>query len=106
MHDMIWAMEKREVQWAEKVRFTHMCKFNWTHVDLLMITKMICNYRVTKEATNLKGKEVDLTIEGIVKVFKLPFSRIVTRGKEGYSTVIAKYFIGGKEDITPFVLVM
>jgi len=59
---------------------------------------MICNYRVTKEVTKLKGKVVNLTIEGITKVFKLPSTRIVTRGKEGYSTTIAKYFLGGEEE--------
>jgi hypothetical protein len=38
----------------------------------------------------LKGKEVDLTIEGIVKVFKLLSTRIITRGKEGYNTTTTK----------------
>ncbi len=97
MHDMIWAMEKRETQWTEKAWFPHMRKFNWTHVNLIMIMEMIYNYQITKEATNLRSKEVDLTIENIVKVFKLPSTRIITRGKEGYNTTIGKYFIGGEE---------
>jgi hypothetical protein len=46
----------------------------------------------------LKCKEVDLTIEGIVKVFKLRFTRTIVGGKEGYNTIIAKYFIGGEEE--------
>jgi hypothetical protein len=62
-----------------------------------MIMEIIYNHQVTKEATNLRGKEVDLTIEGIAKVFKLPSTRIITRGKEGYSTTIGKYFIGREE---------
>jgi hypothetical protein len=45
--------------------------------------------------TKLKGKKVDLTTKG--KVFELPFIRTITRGKEGYSTTIAKYFVGGEE---------
>jgi hypothetical protein len=98
MHGMIWAMEKRKVQWAEKEWLTHMHKFNYTHVDLLVITKMFCNYLITKEATNLRGKDVDLTIEGIAKVFKLPSIRTITRRKEGYSIAIAKDFIGGKKE--------
>jgi hypothetical protein len=59
--------------------------------------EMICNYRITKEATNLTGKEVDLTIEGIAKVFKLPSIGIIAGRKEGYSITIAKYFIGGEK---------
>jgi hypothetical protein len=66
-----------------KSRFTHMRKFNWTHIDFLVNTEMIWNYRVTKEATNLRGKEVDLTIEGIAKVFKLPSTRTIAGRKEG-----------------------
>jgi hypothetical protein len=54
----------------------------------------------------LRGKEVDLTIEGIAKVFKFPSIGTIVRGKEGYSTTIAKYFIGGKKNITPFILAM
>jgi hypothetical protein len=53
---------------------------------------------MTKEATNLKGKEVNLTIEGITKVFKLPSIGTIAWGKEGYSIAIAKYFIGGEEE--------
>jgi lipoprotein-anchoring transpeptidase ErfK/SrfK len=58
-----------------------------------MITKMICNYQVIEEATKLKGKGVNLTIEGTAKVFKLPSTKTVAWGKEGYNTVIAKYFV-------------
>jgi hypothetical protein len=54
-----------------------MHKFDYTHVDLPMIMEMICDYRVTEEATKLRGKEVDLTIE-ITKVFKLPSIGMVT----------------------------
>jgi hypothetical protein len=93
MHGMIWAMEKQEAQWVKKARLIYMRKFNSTHVDLPMITKMIYNYQVTKEATNLKGKEVNLTIEGIAKVFKLPSIGIIAGRKEGYNITIAKYFI-------------
>jgi hypothetical protein len=46
----------------------------------------------------LKGKDIDLTIEGIAKVFKLPSTRTITRGKEGYNTTISKYFVGGQEE--------
>jgi len=42
--------------------------------------------------------EVDLTIEDIAKVFKLPFIGNVARGKEGYNTTIAKYFVREKEE--------
>jgi hypothetical protein len=63
-----------------------------------MIIKMICNYQIIKEATNFKGKEVNLIIKGIAKVFKLPSIGILTRRKEGYSTTIVKYFIGGEEE--------
>jgi hypothetical protein len=45
----------------------------------------------------LRGKEVDLTIEGIVKVFKLPSTRTIVRRKEGYRTSIAKYFVRGEK---------
>ncbi len=96
IHNMIWAMEKWEMQWVEKARLIHICKFNWTHVNLPMITKMICNYRIIEEATNLKGKEVDLTIEGIDKVFKLLSIGNITRRKEGYNIAMTTYFIGGK----------
>ncbi len=63
-----------------------------------MITEMICNYWVIKEAIKSKAKEVDLTIEDIAKVFKLPSIGNVARGKEGYNTTIAKYFVGEKEE--------
>jgi hypothetical protein len=63
-----------------------------------MTTKMICNYWVIEEAIKLKAKEVDLTIEDIAKVFKLPCIGIVAWGKEGYNTTIAKYFVGEKEE--------
>ncbi len=46
----------------------------------------------------MRGNEVNLTIEGIVKVLKLPSIGTVARGKEGYSITIAKYFIGGGEE--------
>ncbi len=61
-----------------------MRKFDWTHINLHVIMEMICNYGIIKEATKLKGKEVNLTIEGIVKVFKSPSIGIVPRRKEGY----------------------
>jgi hypothetical protein len=32
MHDMIWAMEKQEAQWAKKARLIHMHKFDLTHI--------------------------------------------------------------------------
>jgi hypothetical protein len=80
MHDMIWVMEKQETQWVKKARLIHMRKF-----DLIM--EMICNYRITKEATNLKGKEVDLTIKGIAKVFKLPSIGIIVGRKEGRKVI-------------------
>ncbi len=60
-----------------------MRKFDWTHVNLLMITKMICIYQITKEATKLKGKKVDLTMENTVEVFKVPSTATVVQGKEG-----------------------
>jgi hypothetical protein len=63
-----------------------------------MIMKMICNYRIIEEAAKLKGKEVDLTIKGIVKFFKVPSIGIVVGGKEGYNTTIAKYFVGEEEE--------
>ncbi len=44
MHDMIWVMEKRETQWVKKGGFIHMCKFDWTHINLHVIIEMICNY--------------------------------------------------------------
>jgi hypothetical protein len=44
MHDMIWVMEKQEAQWVEKVEFTHMRKFDWTYINLLVITELICNF--------------------------------------------------------------
>jgi trimethylamine:corrinoid methyltransferase-like protein len=91
MHNMIWVMEKQEAQWAKKVRFIHMCKF-----DLIM--EMICNYQITKEATNLKGEEINLTIKNIVKVFKLPSIGIIAGRKEGYSIAITKYLKGGEEE--------
>ncbi len=75
-----------------------MHKFDYTHVDLAMIMEMICKYRVIEEATKLRGKEVNLTIEGITKVFKPPSIGMVTWGKEGYNTTIAKYFVGEKEE--------
>jgi hypothetical protein len=75
-----------------------MHKFDWTHIDMPMIIEMICNYRIKEEATKLRGKEVGLTIEGIAKVFKLLSTRIVARGKEGYNTSIAKYFVGEEEE--------
>jgi hypothetical protein len=71
-----------------------------------MITEMICNYRVTKEATILRSKEVDLTIESVAKVFKLPFTGTIARGKECYSTTITKYFVGGKKNITFLIMVI
>jgi hypothetical protein len=43
----------------------------------------------------LRGKEV--TIEGIAKVFKLPSTRTIVRGKEGYRIAIAKYFVRGEK---------
>ncbi len=46
----------------------------------------------------MRGKEVDLTIEGIAKVFKLPSIGTIAGGKEGYSIAIAKYFIGGEKE--------
>jgi hypothetical protein len=55
-----------------------MHKFDYTHVDLAMIMEMICKYRVIEEATKLRGKEVNLTIEGITKVFKPPSIGMVT----------------------------
>jgi hypothetical protein len=48
--------------------------------------------------TKLKGKKVDLTTKSIAKFFKLLFTGTITRGKEGYSTSIAKYFVGRKEE--------
>jgi hypothetical protein len=49
-----------------------------------MITETICNYQVIEEATKLKGKEVNLTIEGIAKVFKMPSTGTILGRKEGY----------------------
>jgi hypothetical protein len=63
-----------------------------------MITEMICNYRIIEEAAKLRGKEVDLTIEGIAKVFKVPSIGTVVGGKAGYNTTIAKYFVGKEEE--------
>jgi hypothetical protein len=63
-----------------------------------MIMEMICNYQIIEEAIKLKGKEVDLTIEGIVEVFKVPSIGTVIGGKEGYNTIIAKYFVGEEEE--------
>jgi hypothetical protein len=39
-----------------------------------------------------------MTIEGIAKVFKLPSTRTIVGGKEGYNTTITKYFVGEEEE--------
>jgi hypothetical protein len=40
----------------------------------------------------LHGKQIKLQVEVVVKIFKLPCTKVVTRGKEGYNVSIAKYF--------------
>jgi hypothetical protein len=41
----------------------------------------------------LHGKQIKLQVKVVVKVFKLPCTWIVARGKEGYNVSIAEYFI-------------
>jgi hypothetical protein len=48
--------------------------------------------------TKLRGKKVDLTTKGIAKFFELLSIGTIARGKEGYSTTIAKYFVGREEE--------
>jgi hypothetical protein len=40
----------------------------------------------------LHGKQIKLQVEIVAKIFKLPCTKVVTRGKEGYNVSIAEYF--------------
>ncbi len=67
------------------------CWFAYDYKDDLQL-------RIIEEATASRGKEVGLTIECIAKVFKLLSIGIIARGKEGYNTTIAEYFVKEEEE--------
>jgi hypothetical protein len=41
----------------------------------------------------LHGKQIKLQVKAVAKVFKLPCTGVVTKGKESYNVSIVEYFI-------------
>jgi hypothetical protein len=46
----------------------------------------------------MQGQQIDISEEGIVKVFKVPWEGLMARALKGYNGVVTTYFVGIQQD--------
>jgi hypothetical protein len=59
----------------------------------LELTKeLICNFHVANQYNKLQGRQIDLGMDGIIVVSKLPCNGTILGAKENYNTFVTNYF--------------
>lgn len=56
--------------------------------------EMINSYNHADQLVNLKGRQIDVGKEGVVRIFGLSCEGIVPIRRESYNSIVATYFIG------------
>jgi len=71
IHANIWALNTQEGAWAKKVGLASLKKLDWTHINEPLVKKLICSFNYDDQYVKLQGQQINISEEGIVKVFKL-----------------------------------
>jgi hypothetical protein len=60
--------------------------------------ELSCNFDYDNQYVKLERRQIKISEEGIVKMFKLPCGGLMARARKGYNGVVATYFTKTQQD--------
>ncbi len=93
IHVSIWALDTQKGAWAKKVGLTSLKKLDQTCINEPLAKELFYSFNYDNQYVKLRGQQINISEEGIAKVFKLPCEGLMAGTQEGYNGVVATYFV-------------
>jgi hypothetical protein len=91
-------VDTQEGAWAKEVGLESLKKLDWTHINEPLVKELIFSFNYDDQYVKLQGRQINISEEGIVKVFKLLCKGLMARAQEGFNGVDATYFVSTHQD--------
>ncbi len=88
IHVSIWALDTQEGAWAKKVGLTPLKKLDWTCINEPLAKELFCSFNYDDQYVKLQGQQINISEEGITKVFKLPYERLMQEHNRGIMVLL------------------